>query len=242
MEQQNVGSKRSASAAGGKIAAKSHEAAEQLKDSMAEGADRVREKARSAKEQTSERIRDVAKQLESMSNSLRETDPLTAGLAESAGRGIESVARYVGSSDPRTLLRDTERLARRQPAIFFGSAFLLGLAAGRFLKSSAPAGYEPSDESDGGPLARTRDRDSGFFPPPDRSTRSNVRYQENYDATFGRDLGERETFERNGTPRTMSGIGEAERSTSERPATWGNDADRSGDESPEKVAGRGNRP
>ena len=189
MEQQNVGSKRSASGGSGKIAAKSHEAAQQVKDAVVGQVDQVRERASSAKAQTGERIRGVATQLQSMSDTLRENDPLAADLAERASRGVENVARYVSSSDARALLRDTEQLARRQPALFFGGAFLLGLAAGRFLKSSAPQSeYSRSgDRDEGGPLALRRDRESGFFPSTERNVRSNRRYQENYDSTFGRD-------------------------------------------------------
>jgi hypothetical protein len=226
MDQQNVGSKRSAPGAGGKIAAKSHETAEQLKEAVVGQAHQLRETARSTQDHTSHRIRSLAEQLRTASDNLRQEDPLTAGLIERASRGIEDVAGYVRSTSPQSLVRDAERLARRQPALFFGSALLLGLAAGRFLKSSAPHGsFEgrgEDDESDaGGPLARPQDRESGFFPSNERETGGSQLYRDNVDATFARDSGD-----------AMP----ARRETMPRPP-----AQREGNEAPGRTAGRGER-
>lgn len=229
MDQQNLGSKRSASEGAGKITAKSHEAAEQLKEAVVDQANLVRDKARSAKERTTERIRGVATQFEHVSNSLREEDPFAADLAERASNGVASVARYVSATSPQTLMRDAERLARRQPAMFFGGAFLLGLVAGRFLKSSAPQGgystgqngsqsYRDQEEE----WASRQNRQSGFFPSTGSETRDDARFRENYDATFARDAAARPSGESenrgqttppprraSGTSPEQSGIGAA---------------------------------
>jgi hypothetical protein len=53
---------------------------------------------------------------------------------------IENVAGYFERKDLRAMMRDAEGFARRNPAIFLGAAFALGMAAARFLKSSAPDG------------------------------------------------------------------------------------------------------
>jgi hypothetical protein len=45
------------------------------------------------------------------------------------------------------LATDVQRLARRQPAAFIGSAFALGLIAARFLKSSHPENEDSESES-----------------------------------------------------------------------------------------------
>jgi hypothetical protein len=243
MDQQNVGSKRSASGGSGKIAAKSHEAAEHWKETVVEQANQVRDKARSAKEHTGDRIRGVATQLRNVSDSLREEDPLASELAERASRGIEGVAQYVSSTSAQSLIRDTEQLARRQPALFFGGAFLLGLAAGRFIKASSPQSSfaRPSyDEDEGGPLARRQDRESGFFPPAENAGVGGQRYRENYDATFGRDVDQRGSMvgETSQTERTRYGS-ESNRTTPQpyRSETEGNGAEATG-----TPAGRGNRP
>ena len=83
--------------------------------------------------------------------------------------------------------------------MFFGGAFILGLAAGRFLKSSSPGGAlqlrDPQDdaiqvrEDRSGPLVPREERQSGFFP-AEGSTRSDQRFRENFDATFARDTSE----------------------------------------------------
>jgi hypothetical protein len=208
MNQQNMGTKRSASSGTGKIAAKSQEAAEQWKDAVVDQANEVRDKAQSVKDHTSERIRGVATQLQTMSHTLRDDDAFIADLAERASRGVESVAQYVSGASAQTLVRDTEQLARRQPALFFGGAFLVGVAAGRFLKSSAPSSAYRSSGSAGDDtraLATRQDRSSGFFrseqDPAERNaaernaaerpSRTSARYKENHEATFARDSAQR---------------------------------------------------
>jgi hypothetical protein len=126
----------------GGIAARSQHAAEQLKGAVAEQAEQVREKADTAREQTANRFRRVASHLQHVGDTLRSDDRMAADLAERASRGIEGVASYVANTDVRGLVRDTEQLARRQSALFFGGAFMLGLAVGRFLKSSPEHGIE----------------------------------------------------------------------------------------------------
>jgi hypothetical protein len=77
-------------------------------------------------------------------------------------------------ADGRTIARDVENLARRQPALVFAGAFAIGLVAARFLKSSEPdyrsddANYErirPGGEPAG--LGSDFDRSTGGF---DRGT------------------------------------------------------------------------
>jgi hypothetical protein len=124
----------------GGVAARSQEAAEQLKSAVAEQAEHVREKADTAREQAAQRFRRVASHLHQVGDTLRSDDRMASELAERASRGIEGVASYVANTDVRGLVRDTEQFARRQSALFFGGAFVLGLALGRFLKSSPEHG------------------------------------------------------------------------------------------------------
>ena len=210
MNQQNLGSKRSASVGAGKVAAKSQEAAEQLKDAAVEQVNQVRERAYSARSQASGRIHGVAAHLRELSDTLREDDTLLSDVTERASRGIESVADYVGGATPQSLVRDTERLARRQPALFYGGAFMLGLALGRFMKGASDVKWEARDDDDssdfapdgaaGDPGARRytpsgerQQRTSGFYPSgSEQQTRSSStsspspRFQEKYEATVGR--------------------------------------------------------
>jgi hypothetical protein len=196
--------KESEASTGG-FSGKSHAAAEQLKGTLVDQAGQVRHRAESAKEQAAERIRRVAKQLRQVSETLSVDDNVAANVAERASQGIEGVARYVSATDARGFIHDTENLARRQPAIFFGGAFLLGLCAGRFMKSSRPehsfgdrshgeSGYRMErdaghrEQSSGREERSREERPSGFIAQGDDPNER--RYRENYDAAFGRDAGE----------------------------------------------------
>jgi len=65
---------------------------------------------------------------------------VTARYTGTAANQIEKVASYFERKDLKAMMRDTEAFARRNPAIFLGAAFALGMVAARFLKSSAPDG------------------------------------------------------------------------------------------------------
>lgn len=70
-----------------------------------------------------------------------QTTPLTdmtARYTGTAANQIEKVAGYFERKDLKAMMRDTEGFARRNPAIFLGAAFALGMVAARFLKSSTP--------------------------------------------------------------------------------------------------------
>jgi hypothetical protein len=60
----------------------------------------------------------------------------TAKYAQTAAQKIEDVAHYFEAKGVREVGRDVEMFARRNPAIFLGGAFVLGLLAARLFKSS----------------------------------------------------------------------------------------------------------
>lgn len=53
-----------------------------------------------------------------------------------AANTVDQVARYFDTHDTKAMVRDVEGFARRNPAVFIGAAFGLGMLAARFLKSS----------------------------------------------------------------------------------------------------------
>ena len=61
--------------------------------------------------------------------------PSTFARPPSRSRPVADVVR---ERDMRELVGEVENFARRQPTLFFGGAMILGFAALRFLKSSAP--------------------------------------------------------------------------------------------------------
>ena len=64
---------------------------------------------------------------------------LTARYTGTAAKQIDKVADYFERKNLRAMMHDTEDFARRNPAIFLGAAFGIGLLAARFLKSSPPS-------------------------------------------------------------------------------------------------------
>jgi hypothetical protein len=79
----------------------------------------------------------VADAVRSSTQKLREDRHETiASYVDKAADQIETWSRRLSDKDVGELAAEAQRLARRQPAVFIGSAFALGLVAARFLKSS----------------------------------------------------------------------------------------------------------
>jgi hypothetical protein len=130
----------------GSPAVRAREGAEQVKEKALQRVEEVRDKANFGKEKLTERVRRVSSALRSAGDTLRDDDEIVARYAERASQRIERAADYLSSADPKQAVRDIEGFARREPAVFFGGAFLLGLAAARFLKSSQQVDQGEYDE------------------------------------------------------------------------------------------------
>jgi hypothetical protein len=123
------------------------EAAQQLKDQVNAVSHDVKERTQAVVEGGKERLTSsldgIASTLqktteELQSNELGQFAPYSERL-QNWTRGISDYLKTAKASD---LLHDAETLARRQPALFIGGAFAVGLIAARFLKSSATPRYE----------------------------------------------------------------------------------------------------
>ena len=91
------------------------------------------------KDRSIDALGSVAQAVRSSTQRLRdERHDTIASYVDSAADQIESWSRRLKEKDIDELLGDVQRLARRQPAVFIGSAFALGLVGARFLKSSRP--------------------------------------------------------------------------------------------------------
>lgn len=66
-----------------------------------------------------------------------------AGYADAAAEQLDTVTRSFRNRSVGELLDEAERLARRDPALFIGGAFILGVFGARFLKASAPDRFGP---------------------------------------------------------------------------------------------------
>lgn len=106
--------------------------------------DKASSKIEEQKTNLSGGLSDVAGSLRKVGETLRDSDkqnPLIDSAVKYGDRlaqRVEQISGYLEQKDLPEILRDTERFARRNPAIFVGGAFLLGFAAARFLKSSNP--------------------------------------------------------------------------------------------------------
>ena len=79
----------------------------------------------------------VAQSLIFSSQQLREQNRgAVGGYVEKAANRVERWADYMQNTDTREMADRAENLARREPALFLGGAFALGLLGARFLKSS----------------------------------------------------------------------------------------------------------
>ena len=85
----------------------------------------------------------VAGSVRKVSENLRGPDvqdgisKFTAQYSDTAARKIEDVANYFEQKSVSEMYSDVETFARKNPAVFVGGAFALGLLAARFLKSGA---------------------------------------------------------------------------------------------------------
>jgi hypothetical protein len=121
--------------------------------------DEVRDRATARLEEHIDRVADriggLSGAMLEVGRRLREDDD--HALAQWADRAAERVERFSGDlrgKDLDELLYEGERFARRQPALFLGGAFALGLLAARFLKSSDPRDVRRADGRDhDGPTA-----------------------------------------------------------------------------------------
>lgn len=136
----------SSSSSGGVEAAreKASEVKDQVQGKAAEVKEQVANQATSrleqGKEQAVESLGTVASAVRQTGGQLRKQDH--NGVAEyverAAGR-IEEFGAYLGNRSLNELVADAESFARREPTLFVGGSFLLGLFGARFLKSSGQA-------------------------------------------------------------------------------------------------------
>lgn len=100
--------------------------------------EKAEERFASGKQRVAEAIGQVAESLRLSTDYLNESNQARTGrYVERASDQMQRFSQYLEGADVRQILDGTERFARRQPAMFLGGAFVLGLLGARFLKSSA---------------------------------------------------------------------------------------------------------
>lgn len=155
----------------------------EAKQAISEAKHQVEAKAAEVKEEVKERVRGVREEAEtradhwttsvggradSLGRALRaaadrlreDGESSMADMAGDAASQVERMSGYLEDERPRDMLDDFEDLGRRNPGAFVGSAFALGLVAGRFLRASRTQGEDGRvRRSDSGrPTERTGER------------------------------------------------------------------------------------
>lgn len=150
MQQQETSSKQATSGNG---------LVKELKDQVSEQAhdlaDQAQETAESGKQRLAEGAIGVAQALRHASEGLRSDEQeVVSDYTQALAGKVEEVARFLQSRDLPTMAREVSGFARRQPALFLGGAFTLGIVAARFLKSSGGPQRAGTSATDFGPAPR----------------------------------------------------------------------------------------
>ncbi len=132
--------------------------------------DTTYEQLGSQKQRATEGLGSIAQAVRSATQPLRDSGQgKTADYINTAADQIDQLSSTLRERDLQQLLNELESFARRQPAVFIGTAFGVGLLAARFLKSSSQrsasrasfgggSSWDPSNP--GSKRAPARDRSS----------------------------------------------------------------------------------
>jgi len=115
----------------------------QVKEQAATRLDRQKEAAAAGLSSVADAVRQAGQNLRVQGEGQSPVARYAAQYGDKAAEQIERLTEYLRRNDAGQLVREVEGFARRQPALFLGGAFLLGLAGARFLKSSNPAADLP---------------------------------------------------------------------------------------------------
>jgi hypothetical protein len=94
------------------------------------------ERADQAREVTADGLEKLASTVRRVGTDMETEQPMIANVASTAAEQAERAAGFLRETDARELIHTVEDVARRQPLLFVGGAFLLGVAASRFLKAA----------------------------------------------------------------------------------------------------------
>jgi len=121
---------------------------EQAKEQVSDMAGQAQTKIRSAvsdqvdqrSDQASEQIESVADDVRAVSDSLRERNQdMAAQIADRAADYAQQLSDYLRESDADKIMRDVEGYARQQPWAVIAAGLVVGFAASRVLRASAPS-------------------------------------------------------------------------------------------------------
>ncbi len=99
------------------------------------------------RQQAANGIENVAQTIRRVSTDMQVEQPQIANVALGAADQAERIAQYLRQTDARQIIGNVEDVARRQPLIFLGGAFLLGVAASRFIKAAGGGDAQGQSQS-----------------------------------------------------------------------------------------------
>ena len=140
-----------AAAAGAPSTGVIDQAKETISNVASQAGDKVASRLDTQKDRAAEGLGSVAQALRQTGDQLREQNqaaPVHEYIASAADQ-VERFSDYLRSTNVSQMVNRVEQFARRQPALFLGGAFVLGLLGARFLKSSSQAGADQSDFASG---------------------------------------------------------------------------------------------
>ncbi len=104
---------------------------------------RVREQVDTRSTQAGQQVRSVADALRRTGEDLRgQQKEGPAKVLEQGAERAQRLGTYLEQSDADRILRDLEEFGRRQPLVVAAGAFVLGVAASRFLKASSSRRFQ----------------------------------------------------------------------------------------------------
>ena len=116
----------------------SEEVKERARGLVGDAAERARSVAGEQKNLAADRLTGFADALRHASSDLDEQgQSVVSGVVRQAADGLEHVSGAMRRNDVDDLVGSVEDFARRQPAVFIGSAVLAGFGIARFMKSSS---------------------------------------------------------------------------------------------------------
>jgi len=149
------GASSSPADAGASSAGVIDQAKETISNVASQAGDKVASRLDTQKDRAADGLGSVAQTLRQTSDQLREQNNGAAvqEYISSAANQIDRLSGYLRSTNVNQMVNQVEQFARRQPALFLGGAFVLGLIGARFLKSSGQINSAQSGKS--GPIPRS---------------------------------------------------------------------------------------
>ena len=111
--------------------------------------DKVRSAVTTGKNSAVEALSGVAQSLLVAGQQLSDQQNVASRFVDQAAERLDKAAQFLDTADVDDLVQRTESWGRRNPALFLGGAFVLGVLGARFLKSSRPAPQRASGGASG---------------------------------------------------------------------------------------------